>query len=117
MTVVSTGVASGIDAYVEALQGLFDALVAGNKYDRTPDRVFTEYGRKFVRVGHDNGVQRFVHSFVELETGDVIKAAGWKAPQKRANGTWATKYNLGTPEGLARLIAEMDWSGHYLYLR
>lgn len=111
-------VQAGIDTYVDALQGLFDALVPYPlRYRRSPERVFTEYGRRFVRIAHDNGVQRMVHSFVDLETGDVIKAAGWKAPQKRADGTFATKYNLATPEGLAELIPAMDWSGRYLYLR
>jgi len=52
-----------------------------------------------------------VHSFVDPTTGGVYKPAGWKAPAK------GERYNLSTPEGLDRLIAALDPTGRYLYIR
>jgi len=46
-----------------------------------------EAGTKYVRIFHwyDHGSsykQRSCHSFVDLNTGDIWKAASWKAPAK-----------------------------------
>jgi hypothetical protein len=46
-----------------------------------------EAGSKYVKIYHwyDQGSslkQRSCHSFVELKTGDIWKAASWKAPAK-----------------------------------
>ena len=35
---------------------------------------------KYARIYTDNGTQRMVWGFLRLEDGDVLKAAGWKAP-------------------------------------
>lgn len=50
-----------------------------------------------------------VHAFVSLETGDLLKAAGWKAPAKGARGNLVTD--------LDAVKARFDWSGGYLYVR
>lgn len=50
-----------------------------------------------------------VHAFVSLETGDLLKAAGWKAPAKGARGNLVND--------LDAVKARFDWSGHYLYVR
>lgn len=44
-----------------------------------------EYGPRYVRVVRADP-QRSVHCFVERSTGNVLKAAGWKAPAKHARG-------------------------------
>lgn len=50
---------------------------------------------------------RSVHCFVGQDTGDVFKAAGWKAPAK------GVRYNLCTEgDEVARVF---DWAGGYLY--
>jgi len=45
-----------------------------------------EVGSKYIKIIHwyENGSrsQRSVHSFVEIKTGDIWKAASWKAPTK-----------------------------------
>jgi hypothetical protein len=46
-----------------------------------------EAGNKYVRIFHwyDSGSslkQRSCHSFIDLNTGDIWKAASWKAPAK-----------------------------------
>lgn len=62
-------------------------------------------GRKYLRITSD----RHVHCFVDALTGDVYKAAGWKAPAKDA------RYNLLDPDSLAKLHAKWDPYGSYLY--
>lgn len=67
-------------------------------------------GAKNVRIVMDRGGDRFgrsVHAFVELETGALLKAAGWKAPAKGPRGNVIT--------GLDEIKARFDWSGGYLY--
>jgi ABC-type uncharacterized transport system permease subunit len=53
-----------------------------------------EEGKKFVRVVRadkhlptGNITGRNVYCFVNKENGDILKAAGWKAPAKHARGS------------------------------
>ena len=86
-----------------------------NDYTRShPQMISVEYGRKFARIVQDNGTQRFVHAFVDMTNGDVIKAAGWKAPQRGVNGL-AVRFNLVDDESRERAFALMDPYGSYLY--
>lgn len=55
------------------------------------------------------GTGRSVHAFVDNESGDLFKAAGWKAPAKGARGNLVT--------GFADVEDRFDWSGRYLYAR
>lgn len=59
-------------------------------------------GRRYVRVVKDWGGQRTVHSFVQIDNGDVLKAEGWKAPAMHARGNIYDKWN-----GLSRV----KWTG------
>ena len=45
----------------------------------------TNNGRRYIRVARV-GVQTSVHCFVDRTNGDVLKAAGWKAPAKHTRG-------------------------------
>jgi hypothetical protein len=67
---------------------------------------------KVVQVAYG---QRSVHAFLDPATGDVYKAAGWKAPAKGA------RYNLLDDASyttmLARLALPGGWAGGYLYAR
>ena len=49
------------------------------------------FGRKYARVisRDDNGAGGSVWGFVEILTGDIYKAAGWKAPAKHVRGNIA----------------------------
>lgn len=58
-----------------------------------------------------------VHAFVKRDTGDLIKAASRKAPQKNSDGTLAVRYNLATPEGFQKALENANWTGAYLYVR
>lgn len=71
-------------------------IQAGKRYDR------------ITSITH--GEARSVHAFIDRESGDVLKAAGWKAPAKGPRG------NVATPEGLAEVIGRAAESSRYLYL-
>ena len=52
------------------------------------------------------GGQRSVFCFIERETGDILKAASWKAPAKGVRG------NLATVD-----MSKVDPYGSWLYIR
>ncbi len=52
--------------------------------------VSIEMGKKNARFVIDVGGQRSVLFFVELESGNILKAAGWKAPAKGVRGNVAS---------------------------
>jgi hypothetical protein len=81
---------------------------------KRPAMVSAENGRRFTRIVQDNGTQRFVHAFVDMTNGDVIKAAGWKAPQRGVNGL-AVRFNLLDDASRENAYAKMDPHGGYLY--
>jgi hypothetical protein len=67
-----------LDAFVEYLT----ALLAEHHH-----KVELDFGRKYVKVVAERGGSKHVHSFIDLQTGDVLKAASWNAPAKYARGT------------------------------
>lgn len=74
------------------------------------DRSFN--GRRNYRIVMQRGGKtQSVHAFVDKDTGDLLKAAGFKAPAKGARG------NLLDDEDFARILRVCDWSGSYLYVR
>jgi len=108
--------------FATAIQNKFDAerelaQLHGEKLF-SPGYEFTvEHGQKFDRIvmqrrGDIYG--RSVHAFVEQATGKLIKAGGWKAPQKDKSGL-AYRYDLSTPEGFKEAVNAADWAGGYLY--
>lgn len=60
------------------------------------NKKFTEYkfsseaGRKNTRIVREAHGQRSVYCFIENETGNILKAAGWKAPAKGVRGNLLT---------------------------
>ena len=49
-----------------------------------PPHVSADIGRKYARVVKNDQLNgsRSVHTFVNLENGDILKSGGWSAPQK-----------------------------------
>lgn len=55
--------------------------------------ISTEPGRRYVRLVRTNeSGGRSVHCFVDKTNGNVLKAAGWKAPAKHARGNIFGKF-------------------------
>ena len=93
---------------------LIDALEA-NYNSRYPDsscpvKFETKIGKKYIKIIQVDGG---VHAFIDKNTGEVYKAASWKAPAK------GVRFDM-------RIIRERElmhnsnfcgWSGGYLYAR
>ena len=94
---------------------LCDALEDDFQRRHNPDRAYKFYiesGRKYHKLIMETEVgSRSVHCFVDKKTGDVYKAASFKAPAK------GVRYNLLRIESREECLARADWSGGYLYIR
>lgn len=75
-----------------------NALQAGQYNGKLPDDTITvEYGTKYIKVFrnyHGDEASRSVFCFIEISTGNVLKAASFKAPAKGVRGNI-----FGTPDG------------------
>jgi hypothetical protein len=47
------------------------------------ETVEAEIGQRYARVYRVGRAQRSAHCFIDLTNGDVLKAASWKAPEKK----------------------------------
>jgi hypothetical protein len=93
--------------------GWINSLPRGRNGERVPEGYHygIDEGQRYLKIWHTyNGTGKSVHAFVDKRTGDLLKAAGWKAPAKGARGNV-----LG--DRLDEVKARFDWSGGYLYIR
>ena len=80
-------------------------------YEKYPnpsrDRSFTvKKGRKYYKILEDNCS---AHAFIDIQTGDVFKAASWNKPAE------GVRYNVLNDESRRVLFNTCDWAGSYLY--
>ena len=76
-----------LDAFVEIIAEVHAAYYAKHLTNLTPPTFEIDpKGRKYLKIVVDNGTQKSVHCFVEAGTGNILKAASWKAPAKHARG-------------------------------
>ena len=69
-----------------------------------------EGGRKYHKIVMETESQsRSVHAFVDRKTGEVYKAAPYKAPAK------GVRFNLLIIEEREFVLENCDWAGGYLY--
>ena len=75
-------------------------------------KFYIESGRKYHKIimETDSG-SRSVHAFVDKKTGEVYKAASFKAPAKHV------RFNLLVIKEREWLLEHADWAGGYLYKR
>ena len=70
-----------LNLYVEMVQGKMNAYYEMMNFTHSdPDNITVDYGNKYARVVHQNGVQRSVHTFVNMINGDILKSGSWKSP-------------------------------------
>lgn len=102
---------------IEQTQEFVKAL--NEKFGTTTDYTFdVQAGQVYDKITQTyKGHGLSVHAFVQRSTGDLIKAAGWKAPQKNSDGTLAVRYHLDDPEGFAIAVEAADTTGGYLYAK
>jgi hypothetical protein len=75
-------------------------------------KFYIESGRKYHKIIMETGGNsRSVHAFVDKKTGEVYKAASFKAPAK------IVRYNLLSIESREECFERADWAGGYLYIR
>ena len=72
-----------------------DALISGRKYHKVMQCV--------------DGQTESVHAFIDRKTGEVYKAASYKAPAK------GVRFNLLIIEEREFVLENCDWAGGYLY--
>jgi hypothetical protein len=89
-----------IEDYCDYLKGNYELTRGDCKID-LGFTVGLEVGTKYVKIYHwyDHGSslkQRSCHSFVELNTGDIWKAASWNAPAKNFPRGNVTTKDYGT---------------------
>ena len=69
-----------------------------------------ESGRKYHKIVQtDNSGCQSVHAFVDKKTGELYKAASFKAPAK------GVRYDLRLIEDREFVLKNCDWAGGYLY--
>ena len=95
---------------------LCDALVDDfNQHHPDSDssyKFYIESGRKYHKlIMETQRGSRSVHAFVDKKTGDLYKAASFKAPAK------GVRFNLCIISDREWLLENADWAGGYLYKR
>lgn len=103
---------TSLDAFLAAVNEGFNkknAEMAENFPEGYYKPVSVEAGSKNLRIVCTSGGSRSVYCFVSKETGDILKAAGWKAPAKGARGS------IFKPESYEK--AKSDPYTGWLYLR
>jgi len=88
----------------------------GGKYEAPAYKFVIESGRKYHKIimevpNHNRPASRSVHAFVDKKTGEVYKAASFKAPAKHV------RFNLLLINDREWLLEHADWAGGYLYKR
>jgi hypothetical protein len=77
-----------LEEFVTALQGIINEHYRKNLANLTPPIITVQNGQKNVRIvrTQEGMTSDSVHCFINKENGDILKAAGWKAPAKHARG-------------------------------
>jgi hypothetical protein len=113
-----TELRNAINEYLIALRTNNDKRIEGNPYS-TPINFTVQYARRYAKVvqAYEGSESLSVHAFIDLLNGDVIKPAGWKAPQKEGVGlkSNAVRFNLLDPESKRQCFERADFAGSYLY--
>jgi hypothetical protein len=73
-------------AFVAGLQERIDSYNAANFPTNERTVLSTMEGKRYVRIVRSSHGSRSVWGFLDKTTGDILKAAGWKAPAKIARG-------------------------------
>ena len=100
------------DALVDNFKSRNKGKVGG--YDAPVYNFVIETGRKYHKIimevpNTNRPPSRSVHAFVDKKTGDVYKAASFKAPAKHV------RFNLLLINDREWLLENADWAGGYLY--
>jgi hypothetical protein len=104
-----------IDSLVEFMNEAIVAHHAANFPTLKPEVFFVDSGRTYIRIAVSPSGERggaSVHCFIDAETGDVYKSAGWKKPALHG-----ARFNILDAKSLADLKSKWDPYTGYLYKR
>ena len=80
-------------AFVAGVQEMIDTHFAANYKNLSPNKLSVQRGKRYVKIvttcinaSDGSEGQRSVWGFIDNSNGDILKAAGWKAPAKHARG-------------------------------
>ena len=95
-----------ITKYVELVQRLTDEYegkvmkavwkdrpIPDEVRDKSRTKVDFTIGRRYARVFKTSGINTSVHSFVDIENGDILKG-DWKSPVRDKSGKLAVRGNI-----------------------
>ncbi len=84
---------AALQTFIDGCQRIHTAHM--ERYPNVPASVISaRSGKRYVKIiMNANGVGGSVHCFVDATNGDVLKAAGWKAPAKHARGNIFDEHN------------------------
>ena len=93
-----------------------NARIEAIKNDEDTYKFIIESGRKYHKIvmvvpNGDRPASKSVHAFVDKKTGELYKAASFKAPAK------GVRYDLRIIEQREHVLENCDWAGCYLYQR
>lgn len=102
---INPDLAVALIAYKDAIVADYAAFIKDMDYTSLDNfGVEFEEGSKYVKIVKISaGGSRSVHSFVEKQSGDIWKAAGWNAPARNF-----TRGNVFFP---ATYAARVQWTG------
>ena len=85
------------------------------RHDAPEYKFVIECGRKYHKIimevpNHNRPPSRSVHAFVDKKTGELYKAASFKAPAK------GVRYDLRLIKDREYVLENCDWAGTYLYM-
>ena len=78
------------------------ALYVSDGRDKLNYNLTYKFGRKYISIIALTGNQKMQWGFVDMETGNILKAASWKSPAKHARG------NIFDKDGGMKFI---NWTG------
>ena len=86
--------------------------IADIKAGKDMYKFYIETGRKYHKIIMETESQsRSVHAFINIKTGELHKAASFKAPVKEP------RFDLRLIKDREHVLENCDWAGGYLYKR
>jgi len=77
----------GVKKYEDAINKQINSGEFAKMHKERGTKIVARKASKYYRVEeHEMGRAGSIHAFIEIETGDIFKPAGWKAPAKGARG-------------------------------
>jgi hypothetical protein len=74
---------TAIKNWVNLLQDMWKEYFAKHYTNLQPPKVELQPGSKFIKVIMADNSQRSVYCFIDKSNGNILKPAGWKAPEPK----------------------------------